>query len=46
MEVEIRSAKPGDEAAIKRLLGSLPGVWQKEWRDRAVSVALKNDSDI
>jgi GNAT superfamily N-acetyltransferase len=40
MEIEIRSATPDDEAAIKRLLFSLPGVWQKEWRDSAVSLAL------
>ena len=40
MEIEIRSATPDDEAAIKQLIFSLPGVWQKEWRDSAVSLAL------
>ena len=40
MEIEIRSAASDDEAAIKQLISSLPGVWQKEWRDNAVSLAL------
>ena len=40
MEIEIRSATPDDEAAIKQLIFSLPGVWQKEWRDSAISLAL------
>jgi predicted N-acetyltransferase YhbS len=46
MEVEIRSAQPDDEAAIKQLLRSLPGVWQKEWRESAVSVALKSAGEL
>ena len=46
MEVEIRSAEPDDETAIKQLLCSLPGVWQKEWRDSAVSVALKSAGEL
>ena len=46
MEVEIRSAQPDDEAAIKQLLCSIPGVWQKEWRDSAVSVALKSAGEL
>jgi len=40
MEIEIRPATPDDETAIKQLIFSLPGVWQKEWRDSAVSLAL------
>jgi GNAT superfamily N-acetyltransferase len=40
MEIEIRSATPDDEAAIKQLIFSLPGGWQKEWRDSAISLAL------
>ena len=46
MEIEIRSAEPDDETAIKQLLCSLPGVWQKEWRDSAVSVALKSAGEL
>lgn len=46
MEIEIRSAKPDDAAAIKQLLCSLPGVWQKEWRDGAVSIALKSAGEL
>jgi ribosomal protein S18 acetylase RimI-like enzyme len=46
MEVEIRSAEPDDETAIKQLLCSLPDVWQKEWRDNAVSVALKSAGEL
>ena len=46
MEFEIRSAEPDDETAIKRLLCSLPGVWQKEWRDSAVSTALKSAGEL
>jgi len=46
MEVKIRSAEADDEMAIKQLLCSLPGVWQKEWRDSAVSVALKSAGDL
>jgi ribosomal protein S18 acetylase RimI-like enzyme len=46
MKVEIRSAEPDDEKAIKQLLCSLPGVWQKEWRDSAVSVTLKSAGEL
>lgn len=46
MEVKIRSAEPDDAAAIKELLCSLPGVWQKEWRDGAVSIALKSAGEL
>jgi hypothetical protein len=46
MEVKIRSAKADDETAIKNLLCSLPGVWQKEWRDNAVSVAIKSAGEL
>ena len=46
MEVEVRSAEPDDEKAIKQLLCSLPGVWQKEWRDSAVSVALQSAGEL
>jgi GNAT superfamily N-acetyltransferase len=46
VEIEIRSAEPDDETAIKQLLCALPGVWQKEWRDNAVSVALKSADEI
>jgi ribosomal protein S18 acetylase RimI-like enzyme len=46
MEIEIRSAEPDDEIAIKQLLCSLPGVWQKEWRDSAVSEALKSAGEL
>ena len=46
MEIEIRSAEPDDETAIKKLLCSLPGVWQKEWRNSAVSKALKSAGEL
>jgi hypothetical protein len=28
------------------LLCSLPGVWQREWRDNAVSVAIKSAGEL
>ena len=46
MEIEIRSALTEDEVEIKGLLRSLPGVWQKEWRDSAVSIALKSAGNL
>ena len=46
MEIDIRSAKSDDETAIKQLLCSLHGVWQKEWRDSAVSIALKSAGEL
>jgi ribosomal protein S18 acetylase RimI-like enzyme len=46
MEIKIRSAKPDDAVAIKQLLCSLPGVWQKEWRDGAVSIALESAGEL
>ena len=46
MKVEIRSAKRGDELAIRQMLCSLSGVWQKEWRDDAVSVALQSAGEL
>jgi ribosomal protein S18 acetylase RimI-like enzyme len=46
MKIKIRSAELYDATAIKQLLCSLPGVWQKQWRDRAVSIALESAGEL
>lgn len=41
----IRTANLSDESQIKDLMTSSPGVWQKDWRDNAVAIALSNAED-
>jgi len=41
----IRTAKLSEESKIKDLMKSSPGVWQKEWREDSITVALSNAED-
>lgn len=43
--MNIRTAKLSDEPRIKELMKSSAGVWQKDWRDNAVEVALRSAGD-
>ena len=40
--MNIRSAKLSDESRIKNLMKSSPEVWQNDWRENAVEIALSN----
>jgi ribosomal protein S18 acetylase RimI-like enzyme len=40
--MKIRHAHLSDEPQIKTLMRSSSGVWQKDWRDDAVEIALSN----
>jgi GNAT superfamily N-acetyltransferase len=42
----IRSASPGDESGIKRLLKAEGGMWQGWWRDDAVAIAIASAGDL
>jgi len=44
--MNIRPAKISDEPQIVALLKSSLGVWQKDWRDNVVQVALKSAGDL
>ena len=46
MKITIRSAKISDELAIKALLTSTHGVWQKRWRDNAISIAIGSAGEL
>lgn len=46
MDIKIRSALQKDIKGIVALLKSLEGVWQKDWRDDCVSIAVKSAGDL
>ncbi len=43
--MNIRTAKLSDESQIKDLMKSSSGVWQKDWRENAIEIALINAGD-
>jgi GNAT superfamily N-acetyltransferase len=45
-EAGIRVARSEDVPAIQRLLKSIPGVWQNDWRANAVSVAVSSGAEL
>lgn len=38
----VRKAEKSDEPRIKELMKASPGVWQMDWRDDSIAIALRN----